>query len=90
MRLSKAKYFTTLDIWDVYILVRMAEDEEWKTSFQMRYGLLESLVTTFGLTNARSDFQAIINEVLRAYLDDFCTAFLDIFIYSNTLKEPKK
>jgi len=29
--------------------------------------------------------------VLRAYLDDFCTAFLDdIFIYSNTLKEHKE
>jgi len=45
----------------------------------------------FGLTNALSDFQALINNVLRTYLDDFCTAFLDdIFIYSNTLEEHKE
>jgi len=84
MRLSKAKYFTTLDICSAYNLVRMAEGEEWKTAFQTRYRLFESLVMPFGLTNAPSDFQALINDVLRAYLDDFCTAFLDdIFIYSN-------
>jgi len=46
---------------------------------------------TFGLTNAPSDFKALINDVLRTYLDDFCTAFLeDIFIHSNTLKEHKE
>jgi len=84
MRLSKAKYFTTLDIRSAYNLVRMAEGEEWKMVFQTRYGLFESLVMPFGLTNAPSDFQALINDVLGAYLDNFCTAFLDdIFIYSN-------
>jgi len=91
MWLSKAKYFTTLDIRGAYNLVRMAEGEEWKTAFRTRYGLFESLVMPFRLTNAPSDFQALINNVLRAYLDDFCTAFLnDIFIYSNTLKEHKE
>jgi hypothetical protein len=45
----------------------------------------------FGLTNAPSDFQALINNVLRAYLDDFCSAYIDdIIIYSNTLKEHRE
>jgi len=91
MRLSKAKYFTTLDIRGAYNLVRMAEGEEWKTAFRTRYGLFESLVMPFGLTNAPADFQALINDVLCQFLDDFCTAFLDdILIYSNTLEEHKK
>jgi len=91
MRLSKAKYFTTLDIRSAYNLVRMAEGEEWKTAFWTSYRLFELLVIPFGLTNAPSDFQALINDMLRAYLDDFCTAFLDdIFIYSNTMKDHKK
>jgi len=91
MRLLKAKYFTTLDIRGAYNLVQMAEGEVWKTAFRTCYGLFEFLVMPFGLTNALSDFQALINDVLRGYLDDFCTAFLDDnFIYHNTLKEHKE
>jgi len=45
----------------------------------------------FGLTKVPADVQALINDVLRQFLDDFCMAFLDdIFIYSNTLEEHKK
>jgi len=89
--LSKAKYLTTLDIRGACNLVRMAEGEEWKTAFRTWYGLFESLVIPFGLTNAPADFQALINDVLRQFLDDFFTAFLDdILIYSNTLEEHKK
>jgi len=77
MQLSKAKYFTTLDIHSAYNLVRMAEGEEWKMAFRTRYGLFESLVMPFGLTNAPADFQTLINDVLHQFLDDFCTAFLD-------------
>ena len=91
MRLWKAKYFTTLDIRGAYNLVQIAEGEEWKTAFRTCYGLFESLVIPFGLTNAPSYFQALINDVLHTYLHNFCTAFLDdIFIYSNTLKEHKE
>jgi hypothetical protein len=69
----------------------MAEGEEWKTAFRTRYGLFESLVIPFGLTNAPADFQSLINDVLCWFLDDFCTAFLDdIFIDSNTLEEHKE
>jgi len=91
MQLSKAKYFTCLDIRGAYNLVRIAEVEEWKTAFRTRYGLYESLVMPFGLTNGSADFQALINDILRTYLDDFCTAYIDdIIIYSNTLKEHKE
>jgi len=91
MRLSKAKYFMTLDICGAYNLVQMAEGEEWKMAFRTCYRLFESLVMPFGLTNAPSDFQALINDILCTYLNDFCTAFLDnIFIYSDTLKEYKE
>jgi len=69
----------------------MAEGEEWKTAFQTRYGLFESLLMPFHLSNAPADFQTLINDVLRQFLDDFCTAFLDdIIIFSNTLEEYKK
>ena len=86
LQLSKARYYTTLDIRAAYNLIRVAEGEEWKTAFRTRYGLYESLVMPFGLTNAPADFQRFINEVLHPFLDRFCTAYLDdILIYSNTL-----
>jgi hypothetical protein len=45
----------------------------------------------FGLTNTSASFQNLINDTLRQYLDDFCTAYLDdILIYSKTLKEHKR
>ena len=74
MRLSKAKYYTKLDIRRAYYHIRMAEGEEWKTAFRTRYGLFESLVMPFGLTNAPASFQHFINDVLREYLDQFTTA----------------
>jgi hypothetical protein len=64
LRLWKAKYFTKLDIHGAYNLVRMAEGEEWKTVFRTGYGLFESLVMHFGVTNTPASFQHFINDVL--------------------------
>src|SRR5947199_10304527 len=46
----------------------------------------------FGLTNAPATFQALINDTLREYLDDFVVAYLDdILIYTKrTLAEHQK
>jgi hypothetical protein len=88
MNLSKAKWFTKLDIHGAYNLIRMAKGEEWKTTFRTRYGLFESLVMPFGLTNAPATFQNYINDVLAPYLDRFCTAYLDdTLMYSDNFEE---
>jgi hypothetical protein len=82
--LSKAKWFTKLDIIAAFHKIRIAEGEEWKTAFRTRYGLFEWLVTPFGLTGAPATFQRYINWVLREYLDEFCSAYIDdILIFSN-------
>ena len=69
MQLSKAKWFSALNIRGAYNPVRMAEGDEWKTGFRTRYGLFKSLVMPFGLTNAPADFQKFINNTLRPFLD---------------------
>src|SRR5271169_1965960 len=91
MWLSRARWFTKLDVRGAYNLLRMAEGEEWKTAFRTRYVLFESLVMPFGLTNAPASFQHFINDVFWPFLDIFCSAFIDdILIYSNTLAKHKQ
>jgi hypothetical protein len=88
MSLSKAKWFTKLDIHGVYNLICMAEGEEWKTAFCTCHGLFESLVMPFSLTNAPAIFQNYINDILAPYLDHFCTTYLDdTQIYSDNFEE---
>lgn len=87
-RLLGATWFTAIDIRDAYYRVRMAEGEEWKTAFKTRWGLYEYQVMPFGLTNAPGTFQALINDTLREYLDDFVLAYLDdILIFSTSYDE---
>jgi hypothetical protein len=88
MNLSRARWFTKLDICGVYNLIHMAEGEEWKTAFCTRYGLFESLVMPFGLTNAPVTFQNYINDILAPYLHHFCTTYLDdTLIYSDNFEK---
>ena len=88
MQLSRACYYTTLDIHRAYNLLWVAKGDKRKTAFQTRYRLYESLVIPFGLTNMLADFQHFINDALYPFLDHFCMAYLDdILIYSATLEE---
>lgn len=82
--ISKAQWFTKLDVIAAFHKIRVAVGDEWKTAFRSRYGLFEWLVTPFGLANAPSTFQKYINYALRGYLDEFCSAYVDdILIYSS-------
>jgi len=90
-RLSKAKYYTKFDIIAAFNRLRVAKGDEWLTAFRTRYGLFEYLVMPFGLANAPSTFQHFVNDVLRPYLDVFCTAYIDnILVYSDNLQDHKK
>ena len=85
-QLQQATVFTKLDLRNAYHLVRVREGDEWKTGFNTPSGHYEYLVMPFGLTNAPAVFQAMINEVLRDFLDQFVYVYLDdILIYSRDL-----
>lgn len=83
-QLSKAKWFSKLDVKSAFHRVRIKEGDEWKTAFRCRLGLFEWLVTPFGLVNAPATFQRYINEQLREHLDIDATAFMDdILAYTD-------
>lgn len=64
-RLSKAKWFTKLDLRGANTLVGMADRKEWKTAFRSRFRHYEYMVMQFCLTNAHASFQHYINDILR-------------------------
>jgi hypothetical protein len=87
-RISKAKFFTKIDIRQAFHRVRITPGDEDLTTFRTRYGAYRYKVLPFGLTNGPSTFQRFINETMMGYLDDFCSAYIDdILIFSDTLEE---
>ena len=82
--------FTKIDLHHAYHLVRIAEGEEWKTTFHTHYGSFEWPVMPFGLMNAPATFQRFINDIFSDLLDVCVIIYVDnILIYLEDMSKHK-
>ena len=78
--ISKAKYFSKLDLTSGYWQVPMEEQSKQYTAFRTRFGLFQFTVMPFGLVNAPATFSRLMREVTKdlqhtyCYLDDLLIA----------------
>ena len=89
--LGNNKYFTTLDLASGFHQIRLAEKDIEKTAFSINNGKYEFLRLPFGLKNAPSIFQRVMDDVLREHIGKICHVYIDdIIVFGKTFDEHLK
>ena len=91
-QLGKLEYFSTLDLAAGFWQIKVHSTSQEKTAFATPQGLFEFRVMTFGLMNAPSVFQRLMQQVMTAVNPadgpTFVAAYIDdLLVFSSSLTE---
>lgn len=87
-KLGKANYFSTLDLASGFHQIEIHSDDTPKTAFTVEHGHFEFVRMPFGLKNAPSTFQRVMDNVLQGLQGKICLVYMDdIIIFSTSLQE---
>lgn len=81
-------YFSTLDLASGFHQIEVKDKDISKTAFNVENGHYEFVRMPFGLKNAPSTFQRVMDNVLREHIGVRCLVNMDdIIVYSASLQE---
>lgn len=86
--LGRCTYFSTIDLAQGFHQIEMDQNSIEKTAFSVNNGHYEYVRMPFGLKNAPSSFQRVMDNILRKYLYKNCFVYMDdVVIFSKSLQE---
>ena len=86
--MASAKWFSTIDLRSAYHQVLVAPEDRDKTTFICPRGMYRYKAMPFGLSNAGSTFQRLMDVVMSGLHMDVCLVYLDdIICFSSTVEE---
>jgi hypothetical protein len=87
-QMKGACVFSKINLQSGYHQLNIRESDIPKTTFKTRYGLYESTVMSFGLTNAPAYFMYLMNNLFMEYQNKFVVVFIDdILVFSKHKEE---
>ena len=89
MKLSKARFFSKIDMKAAYHQIPMHPDSKEYTAFIFEFGLFEYLSMPMGISSSPSWFQRFIDQALASFISkNVLSAYLDdIIMYTETLMQ---
>ena len=85
--LYNATIFSKFDMKSGFLQVQIQLEDMYKTSFTVPFGHCEWNVMPFGLKNAHSEFQNIMNDIFNDYTRFSIVYIDDVLIFSNSIKD---
>jgi hypothetical protein len=86
-KLHSAFIFSKFDMKSKFWQIQIDPKDRYKTAFTVPFGQYEWNVMPFGLKNAPSEFQCIMNDIFNAY-SRFCIVYIDgVLIFSHSIDQ---
>nr|KYP58956.1 polyprotein [Cajanus cajan] len=86
-RITHATIFSKFDMKSGYYQIGVKEEDKYKTSFNVPFGHYEWNVLPFGLKNAPSEYQNIMNDIFYPYMKFALVYLYDVLIFSNSINQ---
>ncbi|CAJ2679619.1 unnamed protein product [Trifolium pratense] len=86
-RLNDALIFSKFDMKSGYWQIQISENDKYKTAFTVPFGQFEWNVLPFGLKNAPSEFQKIMNDIFNPYSEFIIVYIDDVLVFSKTIDQ---